>query len=345
MLSLSCTESEHPMSAVPASVNETVSLVGLDLSNAGAPRDWQRERNAETEQFIMGRLAGLASLADRGGVDLISLDETFRLGGKRRRDAWLDGALAASRLARHTTRAALVATVPLGITRPEHVAGAIASVHRASAQRAGWQLEHGATAQGTGARAVDAVLDAPVAGPRKRTVDDVAREPVRPLVVVPVRNGVDAELAAARADVARLSVATLDEARAARAAIREAAIEWGRAPGDVKVLVDVHTVISADRASAQARWDLLSSLELPSGLPALRTIGTAEDLATLWNAWVRAGGADGFTVVPASVPTDVVALAQDLLPALTELGLRTPATAPVTPAATPARSRPARVRL
>lgn len=333
------------MTAVPASVNETVALIGLDLSNAGAPRNWQRERNAETEQFIMGRLAGLASLADRGGVDLIALDETFRLGGQRRRDAWLDGALAASRLARHTSRTALVATVPLGVTRAEHVAGAVASVHRASAQRAGWQLERGATAQGTGARAVDAVLGAQVVTPRKRAVDDEPRQPARPAVVVPVRTGVDAELAAARADVARLSVATLEEARSARAAIRQAAVEWGRAPDDVKVLVDVHTVISADRASAQARWDLLASLELPAGLPALRTIGTAEDLATLWNAWVQGGGADGFTVVPASVPTDVVALAQDVLPALAELGLRDPAPAPEIPAATPARTRrsPARV--
>lgn len=327
------------MTAVPASVNETAALIGLDLSNAGAPRDWQRERNAETEQFIMGRLAGLAALADRGGVDLIALDETFRLGGQRRRDAWLDGALAASRLARHTSRAALVATVPLGITRPEHVAGAIASVHRASAERAGWQLEAGAAAQGTGARAVDAVLAAKVGTVRKRTVDDEPREPVRAAVVVPVRNGVDAELAAARADIARLSVATLEEARTGRAAIRQAAVEWGRAPGDVKVLVDVHTVISADRPSAQARWDLLSSLELPAGLPALRTIGTAQDLATLWNAWVQGGGADGFTVVPASVPTDVVAQAQDVLPALAEFGLRTPAPTPAVPAATPARTR------
>lgn len=312
------------MTVLSTSVPSVPAVIGLDLSHAGAPREWQRERNAETEQFIMGRLAGLASLADRGGVDLIALDESFRLGGQRRRDAWLDGALAASRLARHTTRAALVATVPLGVAHPEHVAGAIASVHRASAQRAGWQLPIDARAHGTGARAVDEVLGANVALPRRRTVPDAPAQ-VRSAVVVPVRSAVDAELAAARADLARVSVATIEEARAARAAIRQAAAEWGREPADVKVLVDVHTVISADRPSAQARWDLLSSLELPEGLPALRTIGTAQDLATLWNAWVQAGAADGFTVVPASVPTDVVALAQEVLPALADLGLRTPA--------------------
>lgn len=311
------------MTVVPTPLTAPFSLIGVDLSNAGAPREWQRERNSETEQFIMGRLAGLASLADRGGVDLIALDETFRLGGHRRRDAWLDGALAASRLSRHTTRAAVAAAVPLATARPEHVAGAIASVHRATGQRAGWQLPLGTTAQGAGARSVDAVLRATTL---KTTTSqrNAATPTVRPAVVVPVRTGVDAELAAARADVARISVATLEEARAARSAIRDAAVEWGRAPEDVKVLVDVHAVLSADRPSAQARWDLLSSLELPEGLPALRVIGTAGDLATLWNAWVQAGAADGFTVVPASVPTDVAALAGDLVPALTDLGLRTP---------------------
>lgn len=342
MTALPATDVAAPR-VLPASLTETVTLVGLDLSHAGAPRKWQRDRDAETEQFIMGRLAGLASLADRGGVDLITLDETFRLGGQRRRDAWLDGALAASRLARHTTRTALVATVPLGTAGPEHVAGAIASVHRAGAQRAGWQLEAGAAGPGT--RAVDAVRGAGALRPKRAAGSARGLRPARPAVVVPVRDGVDAELAAARGDIARLSVSTLEDARAARTAIRQAAVEWGRGPDDVKVLVDVHAVLSADRASAQARWDLLASLDLPERLPALRTTGTAGDLATLWNAWVRAGAADGFTVVPASVPTDVAAVAQDLLPALTELGLRTPATAPVTPAATPARSRPARVRL
>ncbi len=327
------------MTAIPTPLTQTTSLIGLDLSGAGAPRDWQRDQNAETEQFIMSRLAGLASLADRGGVDFIALDETFRLGGQRRRDAWLDGALAASRLARHSKRSALISTVPLGVTRPEHVAGAIASVHRATSERAGWQLEAGAAAAGAGAKSVDAVLNAPVSKPSRRVVEARETEPARPAVVIPVANGVDAELAAARADIARLSVSSLDEAISARAAVRAAAVEWGRDADDVKVLVDVHAVISADRASAQARWDLLSSLDTPPNLPALRTIGTAEDLATLWNAWVTQGGADGFTVIPGSVPTDVVAVVQDLLPALADFGLRRTVPARTTPVATPAAAR------
>ena len=303
-----------------------ISAIGVDLSGAGAPREWRREGDEETEKFLMGRLAGLASLADKGGVDLVTLDETFHAAGRRRRDDWLDGAVATSRLARHTTSAALVAAVSLTRTRPDNVGGAIASVHRASAGRAGWQLETGADVP---PRAVDAVLR------------QWQGRQQRPRVVVPVRNAVDAELAAARGDVARLSVATFDEARAAREAIRSAAQDWGRSPDDVQVLVDVHALISADAASAAARWDLLNSLEeVPKPYP-LRSHGTAADLVELWSSWVRGGAADGFTVIPASLPTDVVALVHEVIPALRAKGLRKPRRAAAeNVAATPA--RPAR---
>jgi len=290
------------------------SLVALDLSGAGAPREWRRGADPDAESFIMGRLAGLAALADKGGVDLITLDETFHAAGQRRRDDWLDGAVAASRLSRHTTTATLVTTVPLGPTRPDHVAGALASVHRASAGRAGWQLETNAA---VAPRTVDAVIGA------------WGRPSARPQLVVPVRTAVDGELAAARADVARLSVATFEEAHAARAAIRQAAADWGRDPDEVQVLVDVQAVISADRPSARARWDLLTSLETQPRAVPLRSLGTAADLADLWGSWVHRGGADGFTVIPASVPTDVAALVQQVVPALEARGLRKPRRAKV----------------
>ncbi|UFU01950.1 LLM class flavin-dependent oxidoreductase [Ruania suaedae] len=311
---------------MPATATLPTSLISLDLSGAGAPREWRRAEDSDAESFIMGRLAGLASLADKGGVDLLTLDETFHHAGVRRRDDWLDGAVAASRLSRHTSRATLVATVPLGSHRPEHVAGAVASVHRASAGRAGWQLEVAAS----GARSLRAVESVITGWPTAQRGSAVA---ARPQVVVPVRTSVDGELAAARADVARLSVATLEEARAARTAIREAAVEWGRDADDVQVLVDVHTLISADAPSARARWDLLTSLEeQPRPVP-LRSIGTATDLADLWAQWVHAGAADGFTVIPASVPTDVVALVQDVVPLLQARGLRGPRAAAVETAA------------
>lgn len=305
---------QHTVAAAPrttpaAAGQLPTSLIAVDLSGAGAPRDWRRAEDSDAESFIMGRLAGLAALADKGGVDLIALDETFHAGGLRRRDDWLDAAVASSRLSRHTTAATLVTAVPLGARRADHVAGAIASVHRASAGRAGWQLETGASVS---PHTVDTVL---------KTWG--ARTP-RPQVVVPVRNAVDGELAAARADIARLSVATFEQAYAARAAIRQAAVEWGRQADDVQVLIDIQTVISADRPSARARWDLLTSLETQPRAVPLRSLGTAEDLADLWSSWIHRGGADGFTVIPASVPTDVIGLAQQVIGELTRRGLRKP---------------------
>lgn len=296
-------------------------ILGLDLSGTGAPRSWVGNGDSESEAFIMGRLAGLAALADKGGVDLIALDSRFRLGSGRRRDDWLDGALAASRLGRHTSGVTVVASVPLGVTDADHVASAVASVHKATGGRAGWQVEGGT--RPLTARAVDAVIDA-LGAPRvsRRTGSDVAGR--RPDVVVTVRQPLDLELAAARADVARIRVASIEEAISARVAIREAAREWGREPDAVRVLVDVHAVLGADEDGARARADLLELLESETepdtGL--LRFVGTSAGLADLWSQWSAAGAADGFTVIPASVPTDVLAVVTELVGELTARGLR-----------------------
>lgn len=316
------------------------SYVALDLSRTGAPRAWAGQGDSEAESFIMGRLAGLAALADKGGVDLIALDSRFRLGSGRRRDDWLDGALAASRLGRHTSRLTVAAAVPLGVTDAGHVASAVASVHKATAGRAAWQVEGGG--RPLSARSVDAVVTA-LATPKvsRRTGDVVNPAPAQ--VVVAVRSPLDLELAAARADVARIRVDSLAEAVTARAAIRQAASEWGRNPDDVRVLVDVHAVIGADDEGAAARSELLAVLEAENeaepeaGL--LRFVGTATGLADLWQEWVEAGAADGFTVIPASVPTDVLGVVTELLPELTARGLRGEV---VRPAATaPAKARQA----
>lgn len=313
-------------------------FLALDLSGTGAPRGWAGHGDSESEAFIMGRLAGLAALADKGGVDLITLDSTFRLGSGRRRDDWLDGALAASRLGRHTSSLTVAASVPLGVTDPQHVASAVSSVHKATEGRAAWQVERG-TRQ-LSARAVDAVVSA-LAAPRvsRRTGRDVNARPAQ--VVVTVREPLDLELAAARADIARIRVSSLAEAVAARGAIRQAAGEWGRDADAVRVLVDVRTVLGADEEGAQARLDLLTLLEddeIPTDESLLRFAGTSAGFADLWQQWVEAGAADGFTIIPASVPTDVLAVVTEVVDELSARGLRE---APVRPGTEPVRTRAA----
>ena len=326
-----------------ASQRVPVSLLGLDLSGTGAPRSWAGQGDSEAEAFIMGRLAGLASLADKGGVDVLALDARFRLGSGRRRDDWLDGALAASRLGRHTKTLTIAVSVPLGITDAGHVASAVASVHKATQARVAWQVEGGS--RGLSARAVDDVVTA-LSAPRisRRTGSDANGRP--PQVVVDVRRPLDLELAAARADIARIRVATLEEAVAARAAIHQAARDWGRDPQDVKVLVDVRALIGADDEGARARAELIALLDeendgVPQPTDLLSFVGTAEGLADLWQEWVAAGAADGFTVIPASVPTDVLAVVTELVPELEARGLRG---APATAAPAPRTARPVRAR-
>lgn len=326
--------------------NAPVSLLALDLSGTGAPRAWVGNGDSESEAFIMGRLSGLAALADKGGVDLIALDSRFRLGSGRRRDDWLDGALAASRLGRHTQRTTVVASVPLGVTDAGHVASAVTSVHKATAGRAGWQVEGGA--RPNAARTVDAVIGA-LASPKtsRRTGSDLGGR--RPHVVVDVTEPLDAELAAARADVARIRATSLEEAVSTRTAIRQAAQDWGRTADDIAVIVDVEVVLGADAEGAQARAELIDVLETEGSRASgrLRFVGTATQLADLWQEWVAAGAADGFTVVPASVPTDVLATVTELVPELERRGLRERVVAPAaagtaatTRSGAPRRSRP-----
>lgn len=299
------------------------SVLGVDLTGAGAPTQWQRDRDPETESFIMARLAGLAKLLDAAGADLITLDSSFRLGGRRRRDDWLDGALALSRLGSQTRAVSFAAAVPLTATTPSSVAAAIASVHRATGARGGWQVE----TSGTRPAGVDAVV-AGLKGPG-----------ASPTVVVEVTSDIDVEIAAARGDVARLAVPTVEEARNLRSVIRAAAQDWGRQPSDVRVLVDISTVLAPHAEEASARAEFLTDVQGPAPSGQLRHVGTVAGLVSLWANWVRAGAADGFTILPASIPTDVIAVAQELLPELERRGLRSAPARPLVPA----RRRPAPV--
>ncbi|MFV0427293.1 MAG: hypothetical protein ACK5KU_09705 [Beutenbergiaceae bacterium] len=300
-------------------------IIGLDLSSTSAPRGFASDDSTDAQAFIMGRLAGLATLADKGGVDLLALDSSFRLGG-RRRDDWLDGAVAAARLGRHTSRATIAAAVPANGDIAS-VADAIGTIHKATVGRAAWQIDQHAPRLST--RGIDAITSHVSSG---RKVENA------PQVVIAVDSAVDLELAAGRADIARVRPASLAQAIEIRSAIRQAARDWGRDADAVKVVVDLTAVIGSDDEGAQARADLLSALD-PSAEPTTLTfVGTATGLADLWQEWVDAGAADGFTIIPTSVPTDVLAVVTEVLPELERRGLRN--TVPPVPetADTPARA-------
>ena len=78
-------------------------------------------------------------------------------------------------------------------------------------------------------------------------------------------------------------------------------------------------MIGQDRASAQARLDLLEGLEgITWDTDSLTHVGTARDLAELVEEWSDAGAVDGFTIRPSSLRTDLDALVDRVVPLLQE---------------------------
>lgn len=143
----------------------------------------------------------------------------------------------------------------------------------------------------------------------------------RPPVVVAVTGDDALRLAARRADVARVQAASLDEARALRDRLRAAALDAGREPDQLRVLVDANIVLGADEATARARFDLLQDLDHAPWDGALVHVGTAHSFTTTVEEWARAGAADGFVLRPASLATDLDAVVAHTVPVLQRLGL------------------------
>ncbi|WP_265522383.1 LLM class flavin-dependent oxidoreductase [Oerskovia flava] len=139
----------------------------------------------------------------------------------------------------------------------------------------------------------------------------------QPPVVVSATSDEALALAARRADVVRVSAVDAGQAAAVRARIRDAAAAAGRDPDTVRVLVDTYVVIGADRASAQARLDLLEDLDgITWDTDSLTHVGTARDLAATVEEWTEGGSADGFHLRPSSLSTDLDAIVDQVVPLL-----------------------------
>src|SRR5690606_29552271 len=130
-----------------------------------------------------------------------------------------------------------------------------AQIPRTGGTWAGLQV----TASGGGADALARSLDGVSRSfARVRTTTGRARAP---RVVIPVSSEDDVELAGSYADVVRVREADLHWAQELRFAVRAAARAAGR---DVRVLVDLHTVVSADRATAEERAGLVADIAGPT---------------------------------------------------------------------------------
>jgi alkanesulfonate monooxygenase SsuD/methylene tetrahydromethanopterin reductase-like flavin-dependent oxidoreductase (luciferase family) len=93
-----------------------------------------------TGPFHAGYWARLVAMAERGGIDFVTIEDTF--GAPRRRDpvtARPDAALVAARVAPLTRHVGLVPVITTTHTEPFHVASITATLDHISRGRAGWQ--------------------------------------------------------------------------------------------------------------------------------------------------------------------------------------------------------------
>lgn len=284
----------------------TASL-GLDLTGLGVRETGPLFADLPVAKADLGRLASYTRAAHGSGIDFVALGAGFRARSDEavRPDAWLDPVVVARRLRPHAG-AGLVASVPVPAD-VRSVAGELAEARSAAGAWTGLQLS--------------ADTDA-VAG----TVEEIhgafaAARAAQPRVVVAAESEAALEAAAGLADVVRVRETDLAWAREVRYAARAAARAAGRE--DVRVLVDLRVVVAPDRTSAEARAELVADIDGPDAhwAGALAAVGTAADVADLVQTWVAAGAADGFVVLPGSVPADIRALLREVVPELRGRGL------------------------
>lgn len=334
-----------PVSYLPyRSAATTKATVGLDLTGLGvseASGGFSADLPVETAD--LARLASFTKAAHDGGVDFVTLGERFRLRSDRavRANSWLDPVVAARRITPHAGAAGLIATLPAGCADLSLVAGELAQAHAVNGTWTGVQL-----GDPRGGDALAHTLE----GVSRAFAARAGRRGQAPQVVVPVSTDSEVEPAGSFADVVRIRETDVEWARELRYGVRAAARAAGR---EVRVLVDLHTVISGDRATAEARAALVGDIAGPDApwSGALSAVGTVDDVADLAQSWLRAGAADGFVVLPGSLPADVVALLRGVLPTLRSRGLveeravaARPAVRRPDPTRTTAAVRPAAVR-
>jgi alkanesulfonate monooxygenase SsuD/methylene tetrahydromethanopterin reductase-like flavin-dependent oxidoreductase (luciferase family) len=117
--------------------------LGVDLTDVGAhPAVWRTAGSEALRLFDAQRLADLVATAERGFLDLVTLDDAFALqpGSRQGVRGRLDAALVTARLAPRSRGIGLVPTITTTHTEPFHVSKAVATIDHVSGGRAGWQV-------------------------------------------------------------------------------------------------------------------------------------------------------------------------------------------------------------
>ncbi|MFG2462906.1 LLM class flavin-dependent oxidoreductase [Streptomyces sp. NPDC048523] len=262
-----------------------------------------------------------ARLAERGGLDFLTLDDTFARPGPDALDVL-------SRVASATGRIGLVPTITPPHRDPFHVRAAIAALDRVSPGRAGWWMDVSATDH-----TLVAVSAAPPASAGAETRDAgfpgtpfsakapsiVPRPPQGlPVRVVDATDGPARRTAARYADVALVRAASAAQAAAVRDELRLLAAEFGRGPDEPRILAGLLVDLGDGEHAAAPGHGGGGPRQTAQG-PLYR--GGPVDLAELIATWHGEGIVDGFHLTPAEPLRDLERLVNGTVSLLQHRGL------------------------
>ncbi|MFG2605176.1 LLM class flavin-dependent oxidoreductase [Streptomyces sp. NPDC048514] len=246
-----------------------------------------------------GSYVELARLAERGGLDFVTLDDSPARPG-------FDALATLSRVASATRRIGLVPTVAHR-TGPFRAQTAVAALDQVSRGRAGWRID-----------VFPAEQDAPPFG--RRRVAPVPRPPQGHLVrVADATEDEDGAAVAARyADVALVRAVTPAQAAVVRDRLRAQADRFGRKPDSLRVLASLLVDLGDGEYAAEPGHGGGGPRQTARG-PLYR--GGPVDLAELIATWHAEGAADGFHLVPVEPRRDLERLVNGTVAVLQHRGL------------------------
>ncbi|MFF8486297.1 LLM class flavin-dependent oxidoreductase [Streptomyces antibioticus] len=231
----------------------------------------------------------LTRLAERGGLDFVTLDDTFARPGP-------DATAVLARVAPATHRVGLVPTV--AVADPDRARAAITTLDWISRGRAGRRIDLAAE---------DGEREAGSSPPGER-----------PVLVVDATEEAVRRAAARHADVALVRVTSPAQARAVREQLRSEAVEFGRDPGGLRILVSLLVDLGAGEHAAEPGHGGGGPRPTPRG-PLYR--GGPVDLAELIVSWHQEGTADGFHLIPVEPHRDLERLVNGTVALLQHRGL------------------------
>ncbi|WP_406322168.1 LLM class flavin-dependent oxidoreductase [Streptomyces sp. NBC_00519] len=308
--------------------------------------------------YDAGSYVERARLAERGGLDFVTLGDTFARPGP-------DALAVLSRIAPATARIGLVPTVTTTHTEPFHVQAAVATLDWVSRGRAGWQIDvsttegearlfgrrHAAPVDelwheaGEVAEVADQLWDSWEDGAEIRDVATgrfidrdklhhvdftgttfsvkgpsiVPRPPQgHPVRVIDATEGHARRTAARHADVALVRVASAAQAAAVREQLRRAASEFGRNPDSLRVLASLLVDLGDGEHAAEPGHGGGGPRQSAQG-PRYR--GGPVDLAELIATWHTNRVVDGFHLTPTEPRRDLERLVNGTVALLQHRGL------------------------